>query len=177
MSFLATTYGAFTFIDIAAGVLLLAIVVADMRAGLIRALGNLIGALLAIALAGRLYDDVGGWIPGVPSGPVGNVVGFVVVYLFVSVAVGIVVWTVDKIFSIFKIIPGLGFINTLGGAVVGLVKGSLVIGTILFFLGKVPFSVELSNALDNSSTVHFFLLLAKPAVLLLPESLKVILPV
>jgi|YNPMSStandDraft_2_1061718.scaffolds.fasta_scaffold21322_2 membrane protein required for colicin V production len=61
------------------------------------------------------------------------------------------VWIADKFFS--KI--GIGFINKLLGLVLGIVKGLLIVGTVLYVLGKFDKNETIISAESKSKSLIF----------------------
>lgn len=172
MSLWSTTLGPLSVLDVALAAVWLYLVIVNARAGLIRALGNVLGTILAFAIAGRVYDDVGAILPGAPTVAAANAAGFLIAYFVVTILVGLIVYIADKLFLVFKFIPGFGMANTIGGAVVGFAKASILIGALIIVLSQFSSDVGIQDALTNSRLVPIFIWFGQVATWLLPESLR-----
>jgi membrane protein required for colicin V production len=100
--------------------------------GLIQTLGGVVGVIAGAVIAGRTYVVAGGWL-----GATGDRLGlsqwlaFTIIFVVVNRAVAIATGSIGKILNVVKVVPGVGSINRLGGALVGLVEGALVLGLLV----------------------------------------------
>jgi membrane protein required for colicin V production len=110
---------------------LLFYLVSGFRAGFILKIGSLLGLILGIIIAGRNYQTVSGWFGG---SILWDIAAFILIMVLVSVIVGFVAMVVNKIYNFAAIIPGFKLVNRLGGAIVGVIEGSIFLGIILVLL-------------------------------------------
>lgn len=95
-----------------------------LKAGIVKALFIIAGGIIGIVLAGRFSDQLGavfsdeGWA---------KVVAFAVIFLLVlliaSIAARMVKWALSAVL--------LGWVNSVGGAVLGFIMGAFLCGAIL----------------------------------------------
>lgn len=171
MDFFNNMIGPLTYLEAIVGVVFVYTVYVNFRAGLIRALGNLVGMLLAIVLAGQFYDLVAVWLP-IGNEAVANIAGFIIVYIVVSLIVSIIVWIVDRLFAVVRFIPGLGALNKLGGAVIGFLKASISLGSILYFASRFSAGDAFAAAFNDSLFIKVLIAIAKIVIFLLPASVR-----
>lgn len=160
--------------DIILIIILAGFVMFGLWFGLIHTVGSLVGVVAGAYIASRYYGPIAVWVQSIFGGNINlvNVIIFILIFIIVNRLVGLIFWIIDKIFGILKIIPFLGTINRLLGGVFGLVEGILVIGLILFFVSKFPFSHWLVQSMNTSPVAAY--LVKTSAVLwpLLPAALK-----
>lgn len=95
-----------------------------LKAGIVKALFIIAGGIIGIVLAGRFSDQLGavfsdsGWAKVVAFAVI-----FLVVLLIASIAARMVKWALSAVL--------LGWVNSLGGAVLGFIMGAFVCGAIL----------------------------------------------
>ncbi|MFH1225660.1 MAG: CvpA family protein [bacterium] len=144
--------------------------------GLIQTLGALIGIALGAYLAGLGHAVLGGWLTPIFLGHevAAKIVAFIILFTLINRLVGLLFWVINKVFNIISIIPFLKTINRLAGAILGLAEGVLVLGTILFVIGKYS-SNDWFNGVVNTSDIAGWLMAISTIILpLLPEALKVL---
>ncbi|MBI4426718.1 MAG: CvpA family protein [Candidatus Kerfeldbacteria bacterium] len=152
--------------------LLAAFVLYGLRLGLIHMLGSFLGLILGVFVAGQWYQGFSTWVAGFFSlDPlVAQVLGFGMLTALFNRLVGLLFTVADKLFRIVRLIPGLGTIDRLGGAALGLFEGLITIGVTLYLATKL--NLPWSAALEQSAVVPFFLVAAQAALPLLPQALK-----
>jgi membrane protein required for colicin V production len=133
-----------------------------LKAGIIKALFTVAGVIVGVVLAGRLSDSLGGVLPFISNPEVAKLVAFavilVVVMIIASIAAKLVKWAVSAVL--------MGWLNRLGGAILGVVLGMIFCGAVLTmwvnYLGI--------NSVVENSALAGFLLNSFPIVLgLLPS--------
>jgi membrane protein required for colicin V production len=105
------------------------------RKGLVRQVIDLVGIIVAILAALRLYPSVGqfvGRLIGGMSQAAANVVGFIIVFVGMAILVELVGYAVSLVMRL----PGLSFLNSMGGAVFGVARAVLVISVVLVVLSS-----------------------------------------
>lgn len=153
---------------------LLSYVWGGFSAGLIRAIGGIIGLVVGAFVASRWYESLTPTVTPIIGGNelVGKIAAFVVLFFVASQAVAIVVWFVNKLFNIVAIVPGLKLFNKFGGAVFGFLEGALFLGLTLQFTNRLPLPEAWVSSLDKSFMVPFLLSISGWLVPFLPKVLK-----
>ena len=142
--------------------------------GLIQSIGGLVGLFVGEILASRYYEHFSNLVAPVFNGNqiLAKVFAFILIFLLVSRLVGVAFYFVNKIFNFIAIVPGLKFINRLGGAVFGFLEGALFIGITLQFIARLPISTPFATTIANSSIAPYFLNVTAWLVPLFPGALK-----
>jgi membrane protein required for colicin V production len=126
----------------------LSIVIGFAR-GFIRTLLSIIGTIVGILLASHFYKQLGDILTFISNRDFANIVAFIVILL---VVMGIATLIALVLRSIIKAIM-LGWVDKLGGAVLGLILGALSVSAILAIIVKYT---DVS-AITNSKLAAFFL--------------------
>lgn len=142
--------------------------------GLIHTLGALIGTVVGAFVATHYYEPIANWVGQMTGGNQNlvNVIVFIVFFIIINRLVGFAFWLLEKVFNVLKIIPFLSTINRLLGAIFGLTEGTLVLGLILFFISKFPFSDWLLGSLLKSSVAAYLINISSILWPLMPAALK-----
>jgi membrane protein required for colicin V production len=97
------------------------------RAGIIKALFIAAGVIVGVVLAGRLSGSLGGALTFISNPDIARVVAFafilVVVMIAAMVAARLVKWAVSAVL--------LGWVNRLGGIILGIILGMIFCGAVL----------------------------------------------
>lgn len=141
-------------IDVSIMIIILLNMVIGIRRGIIRGIINLIGVITAIFLAIFWFKEVGEYISSHSqiSGEIANILGFAIIFLGVYLIARIIEIFFKKILSLLFV----SWIDGLGGAVFGLVKGSLIVGILLVIITFIPLPVFLKEQLENSFLANRF---------------------
>ncbi len=141
-------------IDVTIMIIILLNMVIGIRRGIIRGIINLIGVITAIFLAIFWFKEVGEYISSHSqiSGEIANILGFAVIFLGVYLIARIIEIFFKKILSLLFV----SWIDGLGGAVFGLIKGSLIVGILLVIITFLPLPVFLKEQLENSFLANRF---------------------
>jgi membrane protein required for colicin V production len=154
-------------LDIVIIILLAVSFFSGLKTGLIRSLLSLIGLLVGIKLAGQNYLTVGDKLTFISDSKAAGIVAFLLIMAAVMLAALILGWLFTKIVSAIT----LGWLNGLGGAVLGLVMGAISIGALLAlwvrFLGT-------SQVISDSGLARFLGAQFSTALALLPSEFDVI---
>ncbi len=141
--------------------------------GLIHIVGVIFGIIIGIITAGWAYEPVANFMQFmfVREG-VASTVSFIVIFLIVNQLVGFIFKKIDSIFKLVSIIPFLGPINRFAGAILGLIAGILIVGTMLTVAAAFPVSESFVQAVDRSQVAG--LLIGGAAILsaLLPVAAR-----
>jgi len=152
----------FTLTDVILIVIVFGFAFIGFMMGLISAVGSLIGVILGYWAANSFYIGVGAWLSPYMMGneAAANVVAFILIFALVNRALSIIFWLVNKIFNLVSIIPFLGSINKLAGAILGFVEGVIATGIIIYFIVSVGGNLTwLVNPLNDSQVAHWLIAL------------------
>ncbi len=139
-------------LDIVIIVFLAITVITGLGKGLIKTIIPLIGVILGVVLAGRFYGSVADWLSTwLHSSSQANIVGFAIIFIVVVIVALIVASLLSKFLSLLL----LGWIDKLGGAVLGFVIGGLVCGAILTIITKYNFP-GMAGTIHDSNLASFF---------------------
>jgi membrane protein required for colicin V production len=98
-----------------------------LKVGIIKALFTAAGVIVGVVLAGRLADSLAGALTFISDQGIAKVVAFaiilIVVMIIATVAAKLVKWAISAVL--------LGWVNRLGGAILGLVLGFIFCGAVL----------------------------------------------
>lgn len=98
-----------------------------LKAGIIKALFTVAGVIVGVVLAGRFSDSLAGVLTFISDSGIAKVVAFAIILIAVmiiaTVAAKLVKWAVSAVL--------LGWIDRLGGAILGLVLGMIFCGAVL----------------------------------------------
>jgi membrane protein required for colicin V production len=136
-----------------------------LRTGLIKAVITLVGLIGGVVLAGRYYDSLGEWLSSyIPQANLAEVAAFAAILIGSLVAAAVLASFLQRVISLMM----LGWVNRLGGAILGFLMGAVVFGALLTVIVKFPFfDVE---DFVRGSAVASVLLQRFPVLLgLLPE--------
>ncbi|MCH8049726.1 CvpA family protein [Patescibacteria group bacterium] len=122
----------FGLIDIVLIAIVALVVLFGWRYGFIQTLGNLIGLVVGIFLAGHLLVFLEERF-SILQQPHVAIIAFIVLIFLISRVVGWIVKLLDELYKIISIIPGLTSINKLLGAALGFIEGGLILVTIAYF--------------------------------------------
>ena len=119
-------------LDIVIAIILVINLLVGLKAGLIKMVISLAGLVLAIFLAGRYYLSLAGRLTFISSDRAANVVAYVAILIGVMVVAAIVAWLLSKLASAIM----LGWLNHLGGAILGVIMAGFFVGAILAIWAK-----------------------------------------
>jgi membrane protein required for colicin V production len=141
-------------------------IISGFAQGLIRSLLSIIGLIVGILLASHFYKQLGDILTFISNRNVADIVAFIVILLAVMVIAALIGLVLR---SIIKAIM-LGWIDKLGGAVLGLILGALSVSAILAIIVKYT-----NTSLITDSKLAAFFLDKFPLVLgLLPSEFDTI---
>ena len=139
-------------IDIVVIVFLAISTITGLRKGLIKTIIPLVGIIIAVVLGGRFYGSVADWLSTWLHSPSqANIAGFAIIFVAVVIASLIIASLLSKFLSLLL----LGWVDKLGGAILGLVMGGLVCGAILTIITKYNFP-GMEGTIHDSSLASFF---------------------
>ena len=138
-------------------VLLLGFIGNGYKDGFIQTLGRAVGAVLGFILAQAWSGALAGPLKIVVPDAWANVVAFLSVLLVVTWIVGFVVKLLDGAYKVLSFIPFLKSINSVLGAVIGLLLSFLILGGGIWLLQKYPLVPSLMPLLAGSAVAKFIL--------------------
>ena len=149
-------------LDIVILILLIVPTFVGLRAGLIKAALTIVGGIVGLILAGRLYESFAGVLTFISNEGAAKVVAFAIIFIGVMLIAAILAAALKKLVSLVM----LGWLNKLGGAILGFLLGGLFCGAILTmwvnFLG-------IGDTIANSVLAKFLLDNFPLALALLPS--------
>ena len=123
------------------GLYLIFQVVIGYRRGLMRSMLNLASWILTFAIAyeGASYfkDIVIQNVPQIQGTIVTDQVAYMISYIILMIVCKMIFSIIVRFINKISRIPGVGFINRVAGAVLGLIKGSLIIMVLMFFISLI----------------------------------------
>lgn len=164
-----------TIVDIIIIIILAVFIVLGLFKGLIRMAGSIFGIIVAAWIATHYYLMVSEWIQSLFFGRIGlgKVIVFILIFIIINRLVSLVFMILDGVFDIISIIPFLGSINRLGGALLGFLEGILALGLILYIASRASILNNwLGGWLVDSEIVPFLLKFVNIMLPFLPEALK-----
>ena len=139
-------------LDVIVIIFLVVTTITGLSKGLIKTIIPLVGVILGVVLAGRFYGSVADWLSTWLHSPSqANIAGFAIIF----VAVVIVSLIIASLLSKFLSLLLLGWVDKLGGAVLGFVIGGLVCGAILTIITKYNFP-GMEGTIHDSNLASFF---------------------
>jgi membrane protein required for colicin V production len=163
-------------IDITLVIALTAFVLGGLWFGVIHMIGSLLGVVLGAIGGGMLYSGVSDYLLPLVGGNenLAKLLAFFGLFIIINRLVGLVFWLIQKIFNVLAIVPFLKTFNRLLGAVFGLVEGMMIIGLMVYFAGRFPFSESFEAMLTTSPIARLFNLIGTILAPLLPDAVRAI---
>jgi len=152
-------------LDIVVIIFLAITTITGLSRGLIKTIIPLVGVVLAVVLAGQFYDSVAGWLSHWMHSPSqANIAGFAIIFVVVVIVSLIIATLLSKFLSLLL----LGWVDKLGGAVIGFLIGGFVVGAILTIITKYHF-LGMQGTFQNSNLASFFVAHFNMVLPLLPK--------
>ena len=141
--------------------------VMGFRTGLLHQLATLAGTIVGTVLAGRLQGPVSRITGSVIEGEgTARVAGFVLVFIATLVAAWLLAALLQRVLSFLL----LGWVDKVGGALLGLVMGALLVAVVLLVMDRLPVTGARA-ALEASSLAGTFQRYVLPLVKWMPGEL------
>lgn len=143
--------------DILIMLIILINVIMGISRGMIRGIINFIGIISAIFLSIFWFREIGKYISQYFTirQEIANLLGFMLIFLGVCLIARIIELLLKGIFSLLFI----SWIDRLGGALFGFIKGSLWVGILLIVITLFPVPEFLSRQLEESFLANRFALM------------------
>jgi membrane protein required for colicin V production len=120
-------------LDIVIIIILVISAISGFASGLIKTVFSLAGLILGVFLAGKFYVNLSGALGFIPGDNGPRIAAFIIIFLVVMLVATILGIVLTKLISAVM----LGWINRIGGAVLGLLLGAVFAAAILAILVKV----------------------------------------
>jgi membrane protein required for colicin V production len=101
--------------------------ISGLVSGLIKMVFSLVGLVLGVVLAGRLYVPFSAYLTFIPDDAGPRIAAFIIIFLVVMLIATLLGILLTKLISLVL----LGWLNRLGGALLGLFMGAVFIAAIL----------------------------------------------
>lgn len=138
------------YIDIIFLIIILFLTVVGLKKGLVRSVGGIIAIILGFYGASIFYPQFSIWLQeltSIFSATIANILSFIVLFILINRLAMILVYILDKVFSV----PIIGFVNKLLGGLFGFLGGLIIVGIIVLIFSS--FSSGEIPAFENSKIV------------------------
>ena len=119
-------------VDIIIIVALIIPLLIGLKVGLIKMAFSLVGLIVGVVLASNFYESLAGVLDFIPNEGIANIVAFALILIVVMVIAAVLA----RVLRSFIKFVMLGWIDHLGGAVVGFVIGAILVSAVLATLVK-----------------------------------------
>lgn len=160
-----------SYLDIIFIIIIVFFIFNGLRRGLVRVIGGIIGLFVGIYLAGLLYPEMSAWLQsllGFSNDIIGNIIGFLVVFIVANRLFAIVIWLLDRIVNL----PLIGTVNRLLGGIFGLIEGLLIVSVIVAVLTNFGVFDKKPELISNSKIIPYTNSFYKVIRPILPKDLK-----
>jgi len=163
-------------IDLTLVIMLAGFVLAGLWFGVIHMIGSVLGVIIGALGAGHFYGQASDYLLPLVGGNdnLAKLLAFFGLFIVISRLVGFVFYFIEKLFNIVAIIPFLKTFNRLLGALLGLIEGTLILGLLVFFAGRFPYSESFASMLAESPIARAFNVVGSILAPLLPEAVRAI---
>lgn len=159
-------------LDIVLLIIILFFVFRGFKAGLVGAIGALLGVIVGIWAGSNFMDEVAKWLLSFfnfNNTSLANILAFVLIFIAVNIVFSLAVWIIN---SIFHVIPLINFANKVIGALIGFVGGVLFISALVYLLSLFAFSQNIADVLQGSQIAAVAVKIAVILKPLIPEAVK-----
>lgn len=143
--------------NIVLAVLVLGFIGAGMKDGFIETLGRIVGAVVGFIAARAWSLPVASFLGALVPLDWSRLIAFIFIFLVITRLIGYAFQLLDGAFRILSVLPFLKSINSLLGAVLGLVEGLILVGGVIYLVTTFKLVPWLS-ALFASSVVAAWIL-------------------
>jgi membrane protein required for colicin V production len=155
-------------LDIVIVLIIAFFVTTAFTAGLIRELVTLASAVVGIVVAGLFHDDLArDVLVFIDDKTAANAIGFLVLLGAVYLAGQLIAIMLKQVAAMLL----LGWLDRLGGAVFGLLKGLIVVEVLLILFVTYP-QLGLDGAIEDSALASVFLDASSALLILLPDKFE-----
>jgi len=159
-------------LDIVLLVIILFFVFRGFKAGLVGAIGALLGVIVGVWAGTNFMNEVASWLTSFfnfNNQSLANILAFVLIFIVVNIIFSIAVWIIN---SIFHVIPLINFTNKLMGALIGFVGGVLFISILVYLLSLFAFSQNIADVVQGSQLAGVAMKISVILKPLIPEAIK-----
>jgi membrane protein required for colicin V production len=103
-------------------------VIMGIQAGLIKVAFTLAGGIIGVVLAGHYSDGLADKLSFIPDYGTAGIIAFVIIVI-ATIVVAMIIGTIVKKFV--RILPLVGWLDKLGGGIIGLLSGAIILGALL----------------------------------------------
>jgi membrane protein required for colicin V production len=136
-------------LDIVIIVILAVSVFSGVKAGIIKLAFMVVGVIIGVVLAGHFSDSLGNILP-ISNKGIASALAFAIILLVMLIVAAILAWFIK--WAVKAVM--LGWVNALGGGVLGLFLGFLFCGAVLTMWVKY---LGISNGVESSALARFTL--------------------
>lgn len=136
--------------DIIVLVAIAALTIAGLFNGMVKQLFGLAGIVAGYMLAMKFYQPCSKFLTSFPPGTA-RAISFIAIFISCILFAHIIGWLVGRFFDI----SGLGFLNRIGGALLGFLKGCIIVSVIVMIL--TTFLPAKSSLFKKSRTIKYIL--------------------
>ncbi len=142
--------------------------------GIVKMAGDLFGILVGVWTAGHYFIPFYNWTESLYMGHenAGKVISFLLLLAITRKVISLAVAAIDKFIGFINIIPFLGLINRMAGALLGFLSGAIFFGVLIYFLSRYSLGFGFDKILVESSFSKFLLAFGEFVSPLLPEVLR-----
>ena len=151
--------------DIAVVVVVGALTLLGLLKGMVKQLVALAGVVAGYMVAMRFYEPASRFFTSFHPGTA-KVISFIAIFVASIICAHIIGGVVGKLFGI----SGLGFLNRIGGGLVGFLKGCLIVSLVVMVL--IAFLPANSSLFKGSSTIKYILPVVEVMKHISPEKVK-----
>jgi membrane protein required for colicin V production len=119
-------------LDIIIIILLVGSLIGGFVTGLIKTVFSLAGLIIGVILAGHYYIALSAYLAFIPTSAGPSIAAFIIIFLAVMIVAALLGFLLTKLISAVL----LGWLNRLGGAVLGVILGSIFIAAFLVIIAK-----------------------------------------
>ena len=145
-----------------------------LKKGLIRAVGSIVGLILATVLASRYFEQAAALLMAFIGANINlaRILAFVVLLIVINRLILWVFIIVEKAYIGLAVLPGMKMGNRLLGAVLGLIEGAIVLGLVIYFASRFPFGSLVESFLAESKVAPIVLSISGIVQPLLPDAIR-----
>ena len=136
------------FLDITIAAIVAFFLIKGLIRGFFHEVFGVVGLVVALILATKYMSNASGWVNRVLDIPptASTLLGFLLIFFGLFFAFQLLSYLLQKLFKYAL----LGWLEKLGGALMGFLKGATIVSLVLIFIAMIPFGPQLIPDLDRS---------------------------
>ncbi len=119
-------------LDIVIAIVLAISAFVGLKSGIIKIVISIAGLILGIFLAGRFYQGFADKLTFISSGTAAEITAYIIILVVVMAAAAVIAWLLSRLLSDVM----LGWLNRLGGAILGAIIAGIFVGAVLAVWAK-----------------------------------------